>query len=94
MTPRMRDALDYISAHIRQHGSSPSYRQIGEALGIIAKSGVHRLVSELEEAGRIRRDPGKPRSIEIIGDRLLTAQPTTDLVAELRRRGVGPEVFA
>jgi len=64
MTPKQRQCLDFIGAYIAEHGFSPSYDEIKDALGIVSKSGVNRIVVELQAQGRIRRRPGYARSIE------------------------------
>lgn len=66
MTPRMREAYDFVDAFIRQNGFSPSYDEIGEAIGSISKSSVHRAIKALAERGHIRMLKGRSRSIEIV----------------------------
>lgn len=70
MTPREKQALDFIKAHSREHGYPPSYDEIADHLGVKSKSGVNRIVVSLEDQGRIRRNNGtkefKQRCIEII----------------------------
>ena len=67
LTPRARDCLGAIAAHIERTGSAPSYNDLAEALGLRSKSGVVRLIAELQERGWIRKLPYRPRSIEVVG---------------------------
>ncbi|GAB6174643.1 transcriptional repressor LexA [Paradesulfitobacterium aromaticivorans] len=58
--------LDFIKKEIRQKGYPPSVREIGDAVGLMSSSTVHGHLQTLEEKGYIRRDPTKPRAIEIL----------------------------
>jgi repressor LexA len=66
LTPRQRDLLAYIHGHVKEHGFCPSYREMGKAIGMGSTSGIHRLVTGLEERGFIRRLPRNWRAIEVI----------------------------
>ncbi len=69
LTERQRAILSFIGGEIRRKGYPPSVREIGEAVGLSSSSTVHAHLSHLEERGYIRRDPTKPRAIEIlVGD--------------------------
>ena len=69
LTERQSAILSFIEGEIRRKGYPPSVREIGEAVGLSSSSTVHAHLSHLEERGYIRRDPTKPRAIEIlIGD--------------------------
>jgi repressor LexA len=74
LTPRQREILDYIRQEIRERGYPPSVREIGEAIGLSSSSTVHGHLARLEEKGFLRRDPDKPRAIEITGERQLRQQ--------------------
>jgi len=67
LTERQRQVLEFIRARIRERGYPPSVREIGAALGLRSSSTVHGHLSRLEEKGYIRRDPTKPRAIELLG---------------------------
>lgn len=67
ITKRQQQAYDYICSFTREHGYPPSVREIGTAIGLSSPSTVHSHLHKLEEAGYIRRDPNKPRTIEIFG---------------------------
>lgn len=60
--------LDYLKAEIMAKGYPPSVREIGEAVGLKSTSTVHGHLERLEKKGIIRRDPTKPRAIEILDD--------------------------
>jgi repressor LexA len=65
LTPRQRQVLEFIDAEVRERGYPPSVREIGEAVGLSSSSTVHAHLAALEEKGFLRRDPTKPRAIEI-----------------------------
>ncbi|MEW6046376.1 MAG: transcriptional repressor LexA [Bacillota bacterium] len=69
LTPRQRQILDYIKRTVRTRGYPPSVREIGEAVGLSSSSTVHGHLARLEEKGYLRRDPTKPRAIELLEDR-------------------------
>ena len=66
MTDRQRQILEYIRAEVRRRGFPPSVREIGEAVGLSSSSTVHSHLAALEAKGLIRRDPTKPRALEIL----------------------------
>lgn len=67
LTRKQADALFFIRWFAgRNEGASPSYREIADHLDLKSISGVHRLITALEERGRIRRLPQRARAIEII----------------------------
>jgi len=68
LTARQQEILGYLQSHIKKHGYPPSVREIGQALGLSSSSTVHTHLTQLEEKGWIRRDPSKPRAIEILVD--------------------------
>lgn len=74
LTARQREILDYIRQEIRERGYPPSVREIGEAIGLSSSSTVHGHLARLEEKGFLRRDPDKPRAIEVTGERQLRQQ--------------------
>ena len=65
LTPRQRECLDVIQ-RLSLDGVPPSFREIGDALGIVSKSNVHRLVHGLAERGAIHFRPGRVRSIAVV----------------------------
>ncbi|MPY93514.1 MAG: transcriptional repressor LexA [Acidimicrobiia bacterium] len=67
-TQRQRDILDCIEQHVAERGYPPSVREIGEAVGLGSPSTVHAHLETLERLGYLRRDPTKPRAIEVLPD--------------------------
>jgi repressor LexA len=68
LTDRQREILDLIRSTVARRGYPPSVREIGDAVGLSSPSTVHSHLSTLSEAGFIRRDPSKPRAIEVVDD--------------------------
>ncbi len=66
LSKRQQDILDFIKSEVQQKGYPPSVREIGEAVGLASSSTVHGHLARLESKGLIRRDPTKPRAIEIL----------------------------
>ncbi|MFD2682684.1 transcriptional repressor LexA [Bacillus seohaeanensis] len=66
LSKRQNDILEYIKEAVRTKGYPPSVREIGEAVGLASSSTVHGHLARLESKGLIRRDPTKPRAIEIL----------------------------
>jgi repressor LexA len=79
LTERQRQVLEFIKGQVREKGYPPSVREIGEAVGLRSSSTVHGHLRRLESKGYIRRDPTKPRAIEIIED---GDQPAESLVTK------------
>ncbi|MDN4523288.1 transcriptional repressor LexA [Fictibacillus fluitans] len=75
LSRRQVDILEFIKEEVNAKGYPPSVREIGEAVGLASSSTVHGHLSRLEKKGLIRRDPTKPRAIEVLGlesDQLIT----------------------
>jgi repressor LexA len=72
--------LEFIDSEVRQRGYPPSVREIGEAVGLSSPSTVHAHLAALQDKGYLRRDPSKPRAIEV------TLEPSTG--ADVDRRPV------
>ncbi len=68
LTERQRQVLEFIDAQIRDRGYPPSVREIGEAVGLSSSSTVHAHLAALQDKGYLRRDPTKPRAIELVYD--------------------------
>ena len=94
LTAKQRELLTFIREWQVRTGESPSFDEMRNALDLKSKSGVHRLISALEERGYIRRLPNRARCIEVLPDphlpsaALIAAVPTSDLAREARRRGL------
>lgn len=84
LSTRQQEVLEYIRTMVDSRGYPPSVREIGDALGLSSPSTVHSHISSLVRYGYLRRDPSKPRAIEIVDahgehvDRLHTG-PTRDV---------------
>lgn len=74
ISKRQEDILTFIKEEVRTKGYPPSVREIGEAVGLASSSTVHGHLARLESKGLIRRDPTKPRAIEILDQEEVTVQ--------------------
>ena len=68
LTEKQRQILEYIKDHILEKGFPPAVREICDAVNLRSTSSVHSQLESLEKKGYIRRDPTKPRTIEILDD--------------------------
>ena len=66
LTAKQRELLMFIDSRLKEGGISPSFDEMREALDLKSKSGVHRLISALEERGFIRRLPNRARALEVV----------------------------
>lgn len=66
LTQKQKDLLLLIDKKIKTEGVPPSYDEMKDALGLASKSGIHRLITALEERGFIRRLPNKARALEVL----------------------------
>ena len=66
MTPKEKLILEFIQAYIRRHGVSPSYEVMAKALGMRAKSNLHRYVLKLEKDGFVVRRPKKFYGVRVV----------------------------
>jgi repressor LexA len=74
LTAKQRELLLFIDQRLNENGISPSFDEMREALDLKSKSGVHRLISALEERGFIRRLPNRARALEVL--KLPEARPS------------------
>ncbi|MER3409954.1 MAG: repressor LexA [Thermoleophilia bacterium] len=81
LTPRQQQIWDFVVEYLDRYGYPPTVREIGEAVGLASPSTVHAHLVNLERAGLLRRDPTKPRALE------LTARPARP------RRAAGPQAL-
>lgn len=65
LTGKREEILDFIASSLRERGYPPSVREIGEAVGLTSSSTVHAHLAVLQREGYLRRDPTKPRAIEV-----------------------------
>ncbi|HBO58507.1 MAG TPA: repressor LexA [Alphaproteobacteria bacterium] len=66
LTKRQHELLLLIDRRLREDGVSPSFEEMKEAVGLKSKSGIHRLITALEERGFIRRLPNRARALEVL----------------------------
>lgn len=76
LNPREESILKVIIESVKQKGYPPSVREIGEVVGLSSSSTVHSYLKRLEQKGFLRRDPTKPRAIEVIGIDKENSQPS------------------
>ncbi|MGH2954646.1 MAG: transcriptional repressor LexA [Solirubrobacterales bacterium] len=69
LTKRQKEIFDFIGKYASKHGYPPTVREIGKAIGLHSSSTVHAHLANLEKIGLLRRDPTKPRAIELLVDR-------------------------
>src|SRR3979411_1689816 len=84
LTKRQQEIFDFIKRYSAKYGYPPTVRDIGKAVGLASSSTVHAHLANLEKIGLLRRDPSKPRAIELLDRAGGTAQ--------LAARAVGPPV--
>src|SRR4051812_49589630 len=68
LTGRQQEIWKYLTDYVDAHGYPPTVREIGEAVGLASPSTVHAHLANLERAGLIKRDPTKPRALELRRD--------------------------
>lgn len=66
LTPRQSRILEFLRAHVAEHGYPPSMREVGDACGLTSSSSVAHQLKVLEEKGYVRRDPNHPRALTIV----------------------------
>jgi len=69
LTSRQQEIWQFLAEYVDAHGYPPTVREIGDAVGLASPSTVHAHLANLERAGLLRRDPTKPRAIELVGRR-------------------------
>jgi repressor LexA len=78
LTARQQEIWQFLVDYVDDHGYPPTVREIGEAVGLASPSTVHAHLANLERAGLLRRDPTKPRALELVGRRAeAKARPAT-----------------
>ena len=84
LTKRQNEIFEFINGHLDRTGYPPTVREIGKALGLHSPSTVHAHLAKLEKSGVLRRDPSKPRAIEILVDRAKrVVRPGVPLVGQV-----------
>lgn len=80
---RQQEIYDFLLRYSRHHGYPPTVREIGAEVGLASPSTVHGHLAKLEQAGYLRRDPSKPRAIELVGRSRVTADEERERVSML-----------
>lgn len=73
LTKRQQEIFDFIKRYSAKHGYPPTVRDIGRAIGLTSSSTVHAHLANLEKLGILRRDPTKPRALELLIDKAKSA---------------------
>ena len=79
LTGRQREIWSFLVEYVDGHGYPPTVREIGEAVGLASPSTVHAHLANLERAGLLRRDPTKPRALELTGRERPETAPMPEL---------------
>jgi repressor LexA len=81
LTGRQQEIWDFLVQYVDERGYPPTVREIGEAVGLASPSTVHAHLANLERAGLLRRDPTKPRALELLGRErnLSSLEPAADV---------------
>lgn len=94
LTYREAAIVDFIKNNVRLKGYPPSVREIGAAVGLKSSSTVHGYLKRLEEKGYIRRDPTKPRAVELVGGPARPGDDDINMVPVLGRVAAGQPILA
>jgi repressor LexA len=85
LTARQQEIWQFLVEYVDGHGYPPTVREIGEHVGLASPSTVHAHLANLERGGLIKRDPTKPRAIELVGHRRVAAQPPAPQAIDVHR---------
>ncbi len=83
LTTRQQEIYEFVKRHTREHGYPPTVRDIGKAVGLMSSSTVHTHLANLEKLGLLRRDPSKPRAIELLDSARRMARGYLPLVGQV-----------
>jgi len=75
LTARQQEIWNFLVEYVDRHGYPPTVREIGERVGLASPSTVHAHLANLERAGLLKRDPSKPRALELLGREKKEAAP-------------------
>ena len=93
LTTRQQEIWQFLAEYVDEHGYPPTVREIGDAVGLASPSTVHAHLANLERAGLLKRDPTKPRAIELVGRKReetssrTVSTPTLPLVGSIAAGG-------
>ncbi len=94
LTDKQREILDFMKAEITKRGYPPSVREICEAVQLRSTSSVHAQLNTLERKGYIRRDPTKPRAIEILDENFYGSRQETVDIPVIGNVAAGEPIYA
>jgi repressor LexA len=94
LTKRQREIFDFIKRYSSEHGYPPTVRDIGKAIGLTSSSTVHAHLSNLEKLGLVRRDPTKPRALELLGEAAKKVVPGPSGLPLVGRVAAGSPILA
>ena len=95
LSKRQQEIYDFVVSYAAKHGYPPTVREIGEEVGLASPSTVHAHLANLERAGMLRRDPTKPRALEVVGrDRASGSHPVRAAAPDPRRLPLVGEIAA
>ena len=89
LTDRQQQIWNYLVEYVDRHGYPPTVREIGEQVGLASPSTVHAHLANLERAGLLRRDPTKPRALELLGRERREVDPAASAADAVRLPLVG-----
>jgi repressor LexA len=94
LTKRQQEIFDFIKRYSSEHGYPPTVRDIGKAIGLTSSSTVHAHLANLEKLGLLRRDPTKPRALELLGQAARRIAPGPSGLPLVGRVAAGAPVLA
>ena len=94
LTKRQQEIFEFIKRYSSEHGYPPTVRDIGKAIGLTSSSTVHAHLANLEKLGVIRRDPTKPRALELLGQAAKKVVPGPSGLPLVGRVAAGAPVLA
>jgi repressor LexA len=94
LTARQQEIWNYLVEYVDRHGYPPTVREIGEQVGLASPSTVHAHLANLERAGLLKRDPTKPRALELIGRERREPEPLHQDAPDIARLPLLGEIAA
>jgi repressor LexA len=94
LTGRQQEIWDFLVDYVDEHGYPPTVREIGEAVGLASPSTVHAHLANLERAGLLKRDPTKPRAVELVGRERRESAATLDKLPLVGQIAAGGPLLA
>ncbi len=94
LTARQQEIWNYLVEYVDRHGYPPTVREIGEHVGLASPSTVHAHLANLERAGLLRRDPTKPRALELLGRERREPEPQAVELGDVAKLPLVGEIAA